>query len=170
MIHRSKIKSLSLIISIGLVMSACQATSQGRTSRTVDGTNLGKTSWHNISRTGSQISIAGDVSLVIARRAQSLPSRYQEVLRIKNGGIIFYEELYGSFFRDSDDKEYLIETVGRPLKNFGFDISRNDIKSADVSEGDIIYAVKADSTRSCAVFNGYAGVSTYGKGNKHYFG
>jgi len=165
---------ISLIITcLGLiaVLTACQATSQGRTSRTVTGQSLGKSDWHNIPRVKSQISIVGDDSLIIGRRANYLPRRYQESLGIKGGGSINYEELYSGYFGRSDENHYLINNVAGSLKKLGIIFTEADIKTSnDFDEGSLIYAVKSDATRKCMVFNTNFGDITYGVGNKHMFG
>ena len=48
MVFIPKISSIVAYLGLITVLAACQATSQGRTSRTVTGQSLGKNDWHNI--------------------------------------------------------------------------------------------------------------------------
>ena len=171
MFNSRRITPILTCLSLIGLLAACQATSQGRTSRTVTGQSLGKSAWQNIPRVKSQISIVGDDSLIIGRRANYLPLRYQESLGIKGGGSIFYEELYSGYFGSSDENHYLINNVAGSLKKLGIIFTEADIKkSNDFDEGSLIYAVTSDATRKCMVFNSHFGDITYGVGNKHMFG
>ena len=119
----------------------------------------------------SAISLEGDDSVIIRRQQNLLPGRYQERWRVKNGGNIFFEELYASYFtRAEDPARFLIRTSARRLKNLGMALSPDEVKKTDYEEGVIFYASKKDAQRTCVVFNGNFGDMQYGNGNRHLSG
>ena len=160
------------IVGAALLISACQTASSGTTAKTVTGVNLGKTSWHLIEVADSKISIEGDQSLVVERQANSLPDRYQERWRVRDGGLIFYEHLYDAAFNDAQSMEsMLVEEIGRGRVQFGLGIKPDNVKTARFKSGRVVYETGTDGERTCLSF--YAagfGDLPYGLGEKALIG
>ena len=139
-----------LLAFVILALAACQT---GTTARSVGGTVLGTRAWHVIPVADSKISVEGDQNLIQERRANLLPSRYQEQWRLKDGGYIFYEELYQGAFSDAVPLEKsLVDVVGRARAQLGLPIKPENIKRTTFKTGSMVYETEGDGERTCFSF------------------
>ena len=164
-----KVLSRFFIFLTFLLFASAEIQAQ-KPARDTFGKDIGTASWGPLKVSQSQLSFAGDDSVIVRREGRNLSNRYQERLLIKNYGEIIYDELFtGQFGSTISPQEYLVAFANRKTKKLGVQIFKNELKKIDYEEGHLYYVTKSSSSHRCFSFNGHFGeTGTYGfLGNKH---
>ncbi len=143
-------RKLRLVVSLMLLLSACQATDTDRKSKNLNGTVLGDKNWHSISISESKFSISGDAIRVGKILANDLPNRRQESVTLTGLGKLYFEQKHVSGFQlPGNVEDYL-------LRQFDMGNRQHTLSATTKSRmhsGIVRYFVYSDSGKRCLLFS-----------------
>lgn len=105
--------------------------------------------WKPIDRSGSRISIAGDDSIVTSREWKYRQGGVQERIRMRDGGSLFYEELYSGWVAwvYSDAEQSLMRMFERFNKSGLY--SAGTVHQTTYNNGNMVYMTAQSATQNC---------------------